>query len=126
MFFVALYITVMRPERPQGVRGAASINFISHCSEPIIEPALPKRSLFGILTVPTYHLIILHSTSFLLRGRAVARPSCDYTVDFGGGGIFDNGVIDEVDGIVGNDVALHSSFENSDYLVSIWTSLATF
>ena len=34
MFFAAFYITVMRLDRrPQGGgRGAASINFISHCS----------------------------------------------------------------------------------------------
>jgi hypothetical protein len=46
-----------------------------------------------------------------------------------GGGIVDSGVIDEVDGIryiVGNDVALPNFFQNFDYLVSIWTSLATF
>ena len=29
---------------------------------------------------------------------------------FGGGGILDSGVIDDVDGIVSNDVALQSSF----------------
>ena len=45
-----------------------------------------------------------------MRGRAIARPCCVYTLDFGGGGILDSGVIDDVDGIVSNDVALQSSF----------------
>ena len=62
-----------------------------------------------------------------MRGRAIARPSCVYTVDTGGGGIFDNGVIDEADGIVdNNDVALHSFSENLTFLLSISTSLVTF
>ena len=38
-----------------------------------------------------------------MRGRAIARPSCVYTIDFGGGGIVDSRVIDDV----GNDVALN-------------------
>jgi hypothetical protein len=48
---------------------------------PSLEPALPKWSLFNDGTASVnLSLIILHPTSVSLRGRAIARPSCDYTV----------------------------------------------
>ena len=40
--------------------------------------------------------------------------------------IFDNGVIDEVDGIVGNDVALPTFVEILDFQCRFGPSLATF
>ena len=97
----------MRPERPQGVRGAAIIT---------LDHALTKRSLFEIFDRTNQSLIILHFASFLLRGRAVARPSCVYAVDFGGcGGMVDNDGIDEVDGIVGIRTSL------CIYFLKIWS-----
>ena len=47
----------------------------------------------------------LHSTSVCLRGRAVARPSCVYTV------IIVDRDDDDVDHVINHDVALQSSFE---------------
>ena len=38
-----------------------------------------------------------------------------YTVDTGSGGMVDNAGIGEDDGIVGNNVALHSFSENLDF-----------
>ena len=70
------------------MRGAAIINFILHCSQPVMYFALPKRSLFNDGTAVNQSLIILHSAT-VMRGRAVARPSCDYTV-YNGGNIVDN------------------------------------
>ena len=48
-----------------------------------------------------------------MRGRAIARPSCDYIVDFDDDA---GGNVDDIDEIVGKDVALHfifSKFRNS-------------
>ena len=65
---------------------------------------------------------MLHSTSFFLRGRAIARPSCDYTIDFGCGGV----IIGEVDGIVDNKVALQSSSENPTVYCRLWIIVGHF
>ena len=46
--------------------------------------ALPKRSLFNDGAAVNLSCSSLHSTSVSLRGRAIARPSCVYTVDTGG------------------------------------------
>ena len=88
---------------------------------PSLEPALPKWSLFNDGTAVNLSLITLHPTSVSLRGRAVAMPSCDYTV-----------ILDVVDGNVDNNgefdqfsfLFLEFSLENLIFQ-SIWTSLLT-
>ena len=66
------------------------------------------RRCRSLMTVQrnNYHLLcrILHQC--ILRGRAVARPSCVYTV-----------IIVDRDDDDGNDVALHSFFE----ILDIWS-----
>ena len=99
--------TVMRPERPQGVRGAVSI-FGWCCSQPVMYFALPKRSLFEILRRTNQSLIILHSAT-VMRGRAVARPSCVYTVN--------NDDNDDGVDVINHDVALLPFVE----ILDIWS-----
>ena len=62
---------------------------------------------------------ILHQCIFATR--AIARGTAIITVNFDGGGI-----VDEVDGIVGKDVALQYFSENLNFRRRFWTSLVTF
>ncbi len=64
----------------------------TYSSEPIIRHTLPKWSLFNDGAAVNQSCSSLHSATFLLRGRAIARPSCVYTViiDVVDGGIVDN------------------------------------
>ena len=53
-------------------------------------------------------MTVLHSTSVCLRGRAIARSSCVYITVI---------IVDGIVGNDGNDVALHSIFENFEIRV---------
>ncbi len=67
-------------------------------------------------------LITLHSTSVCLRGRAIATPSCVYTVNTDVGSIVDN-----VDGVAEDImVSLFNFLEFPTFWVSILTLLSTF
>ena len=84
-----------------------------------LDHTLPKRSLFEIFDRTNQSLILLHSTSVsFARASDSEAELCLLPLIFGGG-IVDSGVIDEVDGIryiVGNDVALPTSFK----ILIIW------
>ena len=83
----AFYISVSATRYPTEGRVAASIG---------ITTAL-ALSLFNDGTAVNQSLTVLHSAT-VMRGRAVARPSCDYTVDIGGivdGTVDNNGEFDQ-------------------------------